>query len=133
MMHFRIAAGRDQGGPVLDPGRVGGSETVRGLWSWTVLKRVDPDVHDRLREQCDLFGRALGTGSLADIEAHGAATSRGYAKAFQVLQAAAEPDDAYQLGQDPLTGFRVAIGAPEGRGRARTQASRRGCRVDHAR
>ena len=71
MMHFRIAAGRDQGGPVLDPGRLGGSETVRGLWSWTVLKRVDPDVHDRLREQCDLFGRALGTGSLADIEAHG--------------------------------------------------------------
>jgi hypothetical protein len=26
-----------------------------------------------------------------------------------VLQARAEPDDAYQLGQDPRTGFRVAI------------------------
>jgi len=81
-------------------------------WTWAALKGVDSDIYCRLGEQCDLFGRALGTGSLADIEAHGAATCRGYAKAFQVLQAAAEPDDAYQLGQDPLTGFRVAIGRP---------------------
>jgi hypothetical protein len=44
------------------------------------------------------------------MEAHAAAMCRGYAKAFQVLQAAAEPDDGYQLGQDPRTGFRVAIG-----------------------
>ena len=31
---------------------------------------------------------------------------RGYTKAFQVLQTAVEPDDAYLLGQDPRTGFR---------------------------
>jgi hypothetical protein len=35
---------------------------------------------------------------------------RGYVKAVQTMDSAAEPDDAYQLGQDPRTGFRVAIG-----------------------
>jgi hypothetical protein len=79
-------------------------------WTWAALKRVDPDVHDRLREQCKLFNSVLGTGPLADVEAHGAATCRGYAKAFQLLEGAAEPDDAYQLGQDPRTGLRIAIG-----------------------
>jgi hypothetical protein len=81
-------------------------------WTWAALKRVDPDLHDRLHEQCKLFDYTLGTrtGSVADIKTHGAATCRGYAKAFQMLQNAAEPDNAYQLGQDPRTGFQVAIG-----------------------
>jgi hypothetical protein len=79
-------------------------------WTWASLKRIDPDVYRRVREQCDLFGYELGTGSLTDIEAHGAATCRGYARAFQVLGSAAEPDNAYQLGQDPKTGLQVAIG-----------------------
>jgi hypothetical protein len=74
------------------------------------LKRVDPDVHRRLSEQRDLFDRALDTGSAEDIELHGAAMCRGYAKAFRVLERAAEPDDGYQLGQDPCTDFRIAIG-----------------------
>src|SRR5947209_7736494 len=67
-------------------------------WTWAALKRANPDVHDRLREQCKLFGDTL-TGLFGDIEAHSAATCRGYAKAFQILQDAAEPDDAHQLGQ----------------------------------
>ena len=41
---------------------------------------------------------------------HGAALCRGYAKAIQVLEVAAKPDDAYMLGQDMRSGFRVAIG-----------------------
>jgi hypothetical protein len=80
-------------------------------WTWAALNRVDRALHDRLREQCSLFDRALLTGSRADIEAKGAATCRGYAKAFQVLGSAAEPDDAYQLGQDPRTGFVSPSGA----------------------
>jgi hypothetical protein len=79
-------------------------------WTWAALKRIDRDVHDRLRDQCTLFDCALVTGSVADIEVHGAAMCRGYTKAFQVLESAAEPDDAYQLGQDPRTGFCIAIG-----------------------
>jgi hypothetical protein len=79
-------------------------------WTWATLKRVDSDVYCRLREQCDLFDCTVDAGSIAEIWLHGAAMCRGYAKAFQVLQHAAEPDDAYQLGQDPRTGFRVAVG-----------------------
>ena len=79
-------------------------------WTWAALKRVDSDIYWRLSEQCELFDRVIDAGSIADIELHGAATCRGYTKAFQVLECAAEPDDAYQLGQDPRTGFRIAIG-----------------------
>jgi hypothetical protein len=79
-------------------------------WTWAALKRVNSEVHDRLRKQCDLFAYSLENGSFADVKAHGLATCRGYAKAFQVLATAAEPDATYQLGEDPHTGFRVAIG-----------------------
>jgi hypothetical protein len=60
-------------------------------WTWAALKRVDPDIHRRLREQLDLFDHAVDAGSTADIELHGAATCRGYMTAFQVLEGAAEP------------------------------------------
>src|ERR1700730_11368744 len=79
-------------------------------WTWAALKRVDSDIYCRLGEQCHLFDRAGDAGSAADIELHGAAMCRGYTKAIQVLVDAAEPDDAYQLGQDPRTGFRMAVG-----------------------
>jgi hypothetical protein len=79
-------------------------------WTLAALRRVDPDIHARLREQRNLFDAVLVTGSLAEVEAHGAAMCRGYAKAIAVLEQAAEPDDAYLLGEDPASGFRVAIG-----------------------
>jgi hypothetical protein len=50
------------------------------------------------------------TGSAEEIEGHGAAMCRGYRKAVQVLERAGTLDDAYLLGQDPRSGFRVAIG-----------------------
>jgi hypothetical protein len=79
-------------------------------WTWGGLHRVDPDVHRRLIEQRNLLNKAMVTGTAAEIEMHGAAMCRGYAKAVQVLVQAAAPDDAYMLGQDPRSGFRVAIG-----------------------
>jgi hypothetical protein len=79
-------------------------------WTMAALKRVDPDVHARLRAQRNLFDQVLVTGSSAEVEEHGAAMVRGYAKAVAALEQAAEPDDAYLLGEDPATGFRVAIG-----------------------
>jgi hypothetical protein len=79
-------------------------------WTWAALKRVDPDVHGRLVEQRNIFDRVVVTGMAAEVETHGAALCRGYAKAVQALDAAAERDDAYLLGQDPRSGFRVAIG-----------------------
>jgi hypothetical protein len=79
-------------------------------WTLAALKRVDPDVHRRLREQRALFDQALVAGTADEIERHGAAMCRGYAKAVQVLETAGEEDDAYMLGQDPRSGFRIAIG-----------------------
>jgi hypothetical protein len=79
-------------------------------WTLTALKRADDDIHRRLIDQRSLFDRALLIGSAEDIELHGAALCRGYAMAIQALERAAEPDDAYLLGQDVRSGFRVAIG-----------------------
>lgn len=79
-------------------------------WTTMALKRVDADVAQRLREQRGLFDEVCISGSADEIEGHGAAMCRGYAAAIRALEAAGEPDDAYLLGQDPRSGFRVAIG-----------------------
>src|SRR6476620_8462527 len=79
-------------------------------WTLAALKRVNADILRRLLEQRGLFDHAMGTGTADEIEQHGAALCRGYRKATQTLEQAAEPDDAYMLGQDPRSGFRVAIG-----------------------
>jgi hypothetical protein len=79
-------------------------------WTLAALKRADGNIHRRLTDQRNLFDRALLTGSAEDIEIHGAALCRGYSMAIQALEKAAEPDDAYLLGQDARSGFRVAIG-----------------------
>jgi hypothetical protein len=78
-------------------------------WTFAALKRASADIHRRLIDQRALFDRALLTGTADDIEAHGAALCRGYTKAIQALEAVAAPDDAYLIGQDVRTGFRVAI------------------------
>jgi hypothetical protein len=79
-------------------------------WTMAALKRTDPELHRRLVEQRGLFDAAMVTGRPEEIAAHGAAMVRGYARAVQVLDQATVPDDAYMLGQDPRSGFRVAIG-----------------------
>ena len=52
----------------------------------------------------------LVTGAVAEVERHGAATVRGWLAAVAAMESAAEPDDAYLIGEDAKTGFRVAIG-----------------------
>ena len=79
-------------------------------WTLMALKRIDPDIYRRLLDQRSLFEKAAVTGTPKEIEEHGAAMCRSYAMAIRVLEAAAVPDDAYMLGQDPRTGLRVAIG-----------------------
>lgn len=74
------------------------------------MKRVDAGIYRRLFDQRGLFDQVLITGTPQEIELHGAALCRGYAIAIQTLERAAEPDDAYMLGQDIRTGFRIAIG-----------------------
>jgi hypothetical protein len=79
-------------------------------WTLAALRRVDVGVHHRLRLQSSLFDKAMVTGTAEEIEQHGAALCRGYAVAANMLEVAGEADDAYMLGLDSKTGFRVAIG-----------------------
>lgn len=79
-------------------------------WTWLALKRVNPDLAKRFQEQRDLFDAALVIGAASEIELHGAATCRGYAALVSTMEKAVEPDDAYMLGQDPKSGFRIAVG-----------------------
>jgi hypothetical protein len=79
-------------------------------WTLPALKRADAGIHRRFIDQRSLFDQALVTGTPEEIELHGASLCRGYAIAIQALERAAEPDDAYILGQDSRTGFKVAIG-----------------------
>ncbi len=79
-------------------------------WMLAALKRADAGIYRRLSDQRALFDRMLVTGSAEEIEVHGASLCRGYAIAIQTLERAAEPDNAYLLGQDMRTGLRIAIG-----------------------
>lgn len=79
-------------------------------WTWLSLRRVDDDLGRRLFEQRGLFDQACITGTAQEVEAHGAAMCRGYAAAVRAMEQANCPDDAYQLGSDPTSGFKVAVG-----------------------
>lgn len=79
-------------------------------WTRHALKRVDGVLAQKLHEQRGLFDKAMLTGTAAEIEAQGAAMCRGYAAATKAMEQSGEPDDAYFVGQDPKSGFRVAIG-----------------------
>lgn len=80
-------------------------------WTWLALRRTSPDLALRVHEQRGLFDQACVTGGVDDVELHGGAMCRGYAAAVRAMESAGTEDDAYQLGQDPETGCRVAIGA----------------------
>lgn len=84
--------------------------TFERRWTWLALKRVNPELSRLFQEQRDLFDKAVITGDASEVEMHGAATCRGYAAIVKAMEAAAEPDNAYLIGQDPKTGFRIAIG-----------------------
>jgi hypothetical protein len=79
-------------------------------WTRHALKRVDGVLAQRLQEQRELFDKALLAGTADEIDAHGAAMCRGYVVATKAMETSGEADDAYLLGQDPKTGFRVAVG-----------------------
>lgn len=81
-----------------------------GRWSWRALRRCHPDLAAALTDQRNLFDAACVIGTPRDIAEHGGGMVRGYAAAIRAMEAAEEPDDAYQIGVCPETGVRVAIG-----------------------
>jgi hypothetical protein len=88
--------------------------TFRRRWTDLALRRVDGALANLLREQIEMFNRACLEGDVLDIATHGAGTARGWAAAVRAMEAAGAPDDAYQLGTDPQTGTKVAIGEHKG-------------------
>ncbi|WLA79596.1 hypothetical protein [Bradyrhizobium elkanii] len=86
-------------------------------WTMLALKRVDADLAERLHDQRNRFVEACISGTDREVAREGAAMCRGY-RAVTAAMENSEPDDAYQLGEDPATGLMVAIGsqkAAEGR------------------
>ena len=79
-------------------------------WTQASLRRLDPDLAEALHDQVNIFHKACVTGTASEIEIHGEATIKGYAKAVEAMQNAHIEDDAYQLGTDLITGTKVAIG-----------------------
>jgi hypothetical protein len=88
--------------------------TFERRWTDLALRRVDSALARLLHEQILMFQEACLTGTPEDIGMHGSATCRGYAAAVRAMDAAGAADDAYQLGSDPKTGVKVAIGEHRG-------------------
>jgi hypothetical protein len=79
-------------------------------WTDLSLRRVDNELARRFHEQRNLFHAALLKGDGKEVELQGGAMCRGYAAIVKRMEAAGAEDDAYQLGQDPQTGTKVAVG-----------------------
>jgi hypothetical protein len=99
----------------------------RSRWRLGTLLRVNPDLHQMLVEQIDLYNTALVTGSDNEARAQAGAMVRGWRAACAALESPNLPDDAYQIGFDLNTGTRVVI-AEQAASKARVQA-RNGERV----
>lgn len=81
----------------------------RSRWQLGTLARVNPDLHQALVEQIDLYNAALVTGTRTDAREHSEAMVRGWRTACAALESPLLPDDAYQVGFDCMTGTRVVI------------------------
>lgn len=90
------------------------SLTFHRRWTELALRRIDPGLARLLHEQVRFFDEACLTGEVDEIGVQGAATARGYAAAVRAMGAANVPDDSYQMGSDPVTGCKVAIGSHKG-------------------
>jgi hypothetical protein len=76
-------------------------------WTRRALRRVDPELEQRLGEQRELLSGALASGIDRDIRLHGEAMVRGWHAA--IARMATEPPGAFLIGEDPASGMRVAI------------------------
>jgi hypothetical protein len=89
-----------------------GAAAFESRWTRRALQRVDPDLSQRLDEQCELFAAALLSDDEDEIVLQGEAMTRGWRAAYARMSAErTESDDAYLLGEDPASGTRVAISA----------------------
>lgn len=76
-------------------------------WRLTTLERVDPELHQLLHEQIDLYSTALIAASADELREQSGAMVRGWRAACGVMEA--QPHDAYLVGLDWATKTRVVI------------------------
>jgi hypothetical protein len=77
-------------------------------WTRNALRRVAPELADRLDQQTRLYQEAVEDGTAEQIETQGGGMCRGYAVCAAAMQTAKADDDAYLIGvSDDVT---VAIG-----------------------
>lgn len=86
----------------------------RSRWKLSTLQRINPDLHEMLCEQIDLYNTALVTGSDAEAKMQSEAMVRGWRAACAALEAPLQADDAYLVGFDAATGTRVVISDQHG-------------------
>ena len=80
-------------------------------WTLRSLKRLDPELHEALEDQRNMFHNAVLFGEDDEtIREHGEAMCRGWLAAVKRMEDVAAPEDAIMLGQDTATGMIVAIG-----------------------
>jgi hypothetical protein len=103
---------------------VGKAETAfRSRWRLATLARLDPELHNLLCEQIDLYDRALVTGTDAEAREQAEAMVRGWRAAVSALESPLQPDDAYLTGWDSDTNTVVVIAQCSGSG-ARAQIAK---------
>ena len=87
------------------------AEPFESRWTMNALKALDPDLHEAMTDQLEMYSEALVTADrVSEVRRQAEATIRGYQACIKALTEAAVPDDAYTLGVDPKTGTKVAIG-----------------------
>lgn len=92
----------------------------RSRWRLATLARLDPELHNLLCEQIELYDRAMVTGTDQDARDQADAMVRGWRAAVSALESPLRPDDAYLTGWDPATNLFVVIAECSGSG-ARAQ------------
>lgn len=89
---------------------VGPAESAfRSRWRLSTLARVNPELHQMLLEQIDLYNAAVVTGTDKEAQIQAEAMVRGWRAACATLEGPGLPDDAYLMGFDHNTGTRVVV------------------------
>lgn len=78
-------------------------------WRYQTLRRINPDLYARFREQERLFSEACIAGEARWVDIHGSALLRAYTALTETMIAIPVPDDTAMQGTDPATGFRVVV------------------------
>lgn len=81
-------------------------------WTRRALRNHNPEWAARFEQYLRLYDAALNAGTGSDIDKAAKNLFVAYNTIAAELARADVPDDAYQIGRDPDTGLKIAIGPP---------------------